>query len=159
MLQVLSDNEKALIHKTGKRILSEVGIRVRNKTIYDMLLAGGAESDKSDNLKVYLPEKMVDKYIALCPRQFTIKDRMGKETVVKSRGTSLYFTANATQYVRGTSKKSVEVGVNEFIDFVRVADTLENVGGIVGTSLKEFPSPTAGISQVLKFQHNIQPNI
>ena len=63
MLQILSDNEKALIHKTGMRILSEVGIRVRNKTIYDLLLAGGAEPDKSDSLKVYLPEKMVDEYL------------------------------------------------------------------------------------------------
>jgi trimethylamine---corrinoid protein Co-methyltransferase len=58
---------------------------------------------------------------------------------VKSRGTSLYYTANATQYVRGTGKKSVEVGVKEFTDFIRVADTLENIQGIVGTSLKEFP--------------------
>lgn len=43
MLQILSNNEKAVIHKTGKRILSEVGIRVRNKTIYDLLLGGGGE--------------------------------------------------------------------------------------------------------------------
>ena len=139
MLQILSDNEKTIIHKTGKRILSEVGIRVRNKTIYDLLLEGGGEPDRSDNLKVYLPEKMVDRYFGLCPKQFTIKDRLGRETVLKSKGTSLYYTANATQYVRGTAKKSVEVGVNEFTDFVRVADKLENIGGIVGTSLKEFP--------------------
>jgi trimethylamine--corrinoid protein Co-methyltransferase len=139
MLQILSNNEKAIIHKKGERILSEVGIRVRNKTIYDLLLKGGGEPDKSDSLRVYLPEKMVDKYFALCPKQFTIKDRMGKETVVKSRGTTLYYTANATQYVRGTGKKSVEVGVKEFTDFIRVADKLENIQGIVGTSLKEFP--------------------
>jgi trimethylamine--corrinoid protein Co-methyltransferase len=139
MLQILSDNEKSIIHKTGKRILSEVGIRVRNKTIYDLLLEGGGEPDKSDSLRVYFPEKMADKYMSLCPKQFTIKDRMGKETVVKSRGTTLYYTANATQYVRGTGKKSVEVGVNEFTDFIRVADKLENIQGIVGTSLKEFP--------------------
>jgi trimethylamine--corrinoid protein Co-methyltransferase len=139
MLQILSDNEKTLIHNTGKRILSEVGIRVRSKVIYDLLLAGGAEPDKSDNLKVYLPGRMVDKYFAKCPRQFTIKDRAGKETIVKSRGTTLYYTANATHYVRGTGKKAVEVGISEFTDFIRVADKLENVHGIVGTSLKEFP--------------------
>jgi trimethylamine--corrinoid protein Co-methyltransferase len=139
MLQILSGNEKDSIHKTGKRILSEVGIRVRSKTIYDLLLAGGGEADKSDSIRIYLPEKMVDKYLALCPRQFTLKDRTGKETVVKSRGTTLYYTANATHYVRGTGRKAVEVGVSEFTDFISVADTLKNVGGIVGTSLKEFP--------------------
>ena len=139
MLQILSNNEKAEIHKTGLRILSEVGIRVRSKIIYDLLVEAGGEPDKSDSIRVYLPEKIVDKYFKLCPKQFTIKDRMGKETVVKSRGTTLYYTANATQYVRGTGKKSVEVGVGEFTDFIRVADKLENIQGIVGTSLKEFP--------------------
>jgi trimethylamine---corrinoid protein Co-methyltransferase len=139
MLQILSNDEKATIHATGKRILNEVGIRVRNKTIYDLLLDAGGEPDKTDLLRIYLPEKMVNKYFGLCPKQFTIKDRAGKETVMKSPGTSLYYTANATHYLRGTSKKVVEVGVNEFADFVRVADKLENIGGIVGTSLKELP--------------------
>ena len=125
--------------KRGKEFSDEVGVRVRSKIIYDLLLGAGGEPDKSDSLRVYLPEKTVDKFLALCPRQFTIKDRMGKETVVKSGGTPLYYTANATRYVRGTAKKSVEVGVNEFTDFVRVADKLENIQGIVGTSLKEFP--------------------
>jgi len=106
MLQILSDSEKVSIHKTAKRILSEVGIRVRSKIIYDMLLAGGGEPDKSDSIRVYLPEKMVDKYFALCPKQFTIKDRTGKETVMKSKGNSLFYTANATHYVRGTGKKA-----------------------------------------------------
>jgi len=139
MLQILSDIEKDEIHKTGLRILSDIGIRVRHKIIYDLLLEAGGEPDKSDSIRVYLPEKMVNKFVALCPRQFTIKDRMGKETIMKSRGTTIYYTANATHYVRGTSKKAVAVGVSEFTDFVRIADKLENIGGIVGTSLKEFP--------------------
>jgi trimethylamine---corrinoid protein Co-methyltransferase len=139
MLQILSENEKVKIHNTGLRILREVGIRIRNKTIYDMLLAEGGIPDVSDSIRVYLPEKMVKRYIALCPKQFTIKDRSDKETIMKSRGTSLYYTANATHYLRGTSRNVVPVGVNEFTDFVRVADKLENVNGIVGTSLSEFP--------------------
>jgi len=139
MLQVLSDKEKALIHKTGKGILREIGIRVRSKAIYDLLLSEGGEPAKVDPVRVYLPEKMVDKFIALCPRQFKIKDRIGRETVIKSKEASIFYTANATHYVRGTSKNSVEIGENEFTDFIRVADKLENVGGIVGTSLKEVP--------------------
>jgi len=139
MLQILSDKEKRIIHQTARQILIETGIRVRNKRIYELLLSEGGEPDKSDNLRVYLPGKLVDEKMALCPRKFTIKDRMGDENVIKSKAKSLYYTANATQYIRGTGKKAVEVGVNEFTDFVRVADKLENVHGIVGTSLKEFP--------------------
>lgn len=139
MLQILSDTENAEIHKTAKRILSEIGIRVRNKTIYDLMLEAGGQVDKNDNLRIYLPEKMADKYFSLCPKQFVLKNRMGKETVVKSGGQSLYYTANATHYIRGISKKNVEIGAGEFIDFVRIIDKLENVQGIVGTSLKEYP--------------------
>jgi trimethylamine--corrinoid protein Co-methyltransferase len=139
MLQILSESEKALIHRNGKQILEEVGIRVRYKMIYNLLLEAGGEPDKTDSVRVYLSEKTVDKYLALCPGQFTIKDRLGNETIMKSRGSTLYYTANATQYVRGTGKAASVLGVNEFTEFVRVADKLENVGGIVGTSLKEFP--------------------
>lgn len=140
MLQILSESEKARIHEAAMSILNDTGVRIRNKTIYDMLLAEGGNPDKSDNLRVYLPEKMVNSFMTLCPRQFVIKDRMGHENVIQSKGKSLYYTANATQYLRGTGKKkAMEVGVNEFTDFVRVADKLENIHGIVGTSLKEYP--------------------
>ncbi len=139
MLQVLTLIEKDQIHKTGIRILDEIGIRVRSKIIYDLLIENGGVPDSSDELRVYLPESMVEKYLSLCPKYFKIKDRSGNETVVKSSGTSLFYTGNATRYVRGTSKEAVDLGKNEFIEFVRVADKLENIHGIVGTSLKEFP--------------------
>jgi len=139
MLQILSEKEKSLIHRNAREILEEVGIRVRSKNIYDLLLDAVAVAHKTDNVRLYLPVSMLDKYLGLCPRQFTIKDRAGNETVMKSGGATLYYTANATQYLRGTSRRITELGVNEFTELVRVADKLENVSGIVGTSLKEFP--------------------
>ena len=113
MLQILSSDERTKIHQTGLRILREIGIRVRSKIVYDMLLEAGAESDKDDAVRIYLPEKMVEKYFAVCPKQFAIRNREGKETIVKSNGASLFYTANATQYLRGTERKAVEVGVND----------------------------------------------
>ncbi len=139
MLQILSEQEKSLIHRNAREILAEVGIRVRSKNVYDLLLDAGALPDKSDNVRLYLPGNMLDKYLALCPRKFTIRDRAGNVTVMKSGGKSLYYTANATQYLRGTSRRITEMGVNEFTELVRVVDKLENVSGIVGTSLKEYP--------------------
>ena len=139
MLQILSDKEKSEIHKTGLRILSEIGIRVRNKQIRDLLTDAGATPDQSDDSRVYLPEKMIKRYLALCPKHFKIRNRQGKETIVQCNGAPMFYTANATQYVRGTGRIAVELGVNEFTDFIRVVDNLEHVEGIVGTSLKEFP--------------------
>lgn len=138
MLHILTESEKKLIHINGRRILEEVGVRIRSKKIYDLLLESGAEPDSSDPLRVCLPGNFIDKYLALCPRKFMIRDRSGRETGVMNGGPSIYYTSNATQYVRGTARKASELGVDNFIDFVRVADNLENVGGIVGTSLKEY---------------------
>jgi len=139
MLQILSEKEKSLIHENAREILEEVGIRVRSKNVFGLLLDAGAVPDKLDNIRLYLPGNMLDKYLALCPRQFTLRDRAGNETVMRSGGATLYYTANATQYLRGTSRRITEMGVNEFTELVRVADKLDNVSGIVGTSLKEYP--------------------
>ena len=138
MLQILSESEKALIHKNARQILEEVGVRIRSKKIFDLLLEAGAEADKSDPVRIYIPGRMIDKYLALCPKQFIIRDRLGREEIMKSGGRSVYYTSNATQYVRGTNRKATEIGVNEFTEFARVSDKLENIGGIVGTSLKEY---------------------
>ena len=70
MLQILTDPEKSDIHKTALKILSEIGIRVRNKTIYDLLLEAGGKADNNDNVRIYLPEKMVAKYFSICPKTF-----------------------------------------------------------------------------------------
>ncbi len=139
ILNILSDKEKLLIHQGARQILKETGIRVRSRTIYDMLLSEGGEPDNTDSLRIYLPEKLIDDKLALCPKQFSIRNRMGEESLISDKGRSLFYTSNATQYVRGTSRNAVEMGINEFIDFVRVADKLENIHGIVGTSLKEYP--------------------
>jgi trimethylamine--corrinoid protein Co-methyltransferase len=139
MLQILTENEKKLIHETGKSILCEVGIRVRSRKIYDLLLDAGAIPFNNDPFRLLLTEKMIDHYLAMCPKQFLIRDRSGNETTVKSGGTPLYYTANATHYLRGTSRRSVELGVNEYTEFIKVADNLENINGVVGTGLKEYP--------------------
>ncbi len=139
ILKILSDKEKLIIHQSARQILKDTGIRVRSRTIYEMLLSEGGEPDKSDSLRIHLPEKLINEKLALCPKEFSIRNRMGEESQISDTGRSLFYTSNATQYLRGTSRNATEIGVNEFIDFVRVADKLENIHGIVGTSLKEYP--------------------
>lgn len=139
MLQILTDQERKILNQTARNILVETGIRVRSRKIYELLLEAGGRPDKSDNLRVYLSEKLIDEKLALCPREFTIRNRQGEENLISSHGKSLYYTGNATQFVRGTSRNASELGINEYVQFVRVADKLENINGIVGTSLKEYP--------------------
>jgi len=104
-----------------------------------MIVDAGGLPDRTDDLRIYLPENMVNTWLGRCPKQFVIKNRLDEETVVKSGGDSLFYTSNATHYVRGSGKNAVEISSGEYIDFIRVVDTLENVHGTVGTSLKEYP--------------------
>ncbi len=139
-LTILSQKERETIHSAGKQILNEVGVKIRNERIYQLLLDAGAREDKDDRTRLYFGEEMVRKYLALCPKSFTIKNRKNEEHVVKNGSAPLYYSANATHYVRGTSRKSVEIGKEEFTDFMRVIDKLDNVQGMVGMNLKE-PAP------------------
>lgn len=137
MLNILSPKDRCSIHDTGKRILAEIGVRIHSKKIYNLLLEAGAEPDEKDREKVYFSEDMIKKYLDMCPKEFRVKNRKGEETVIKNGAAPLYYTSNATHYVRGTSKKAVEIGERELVDFIRVVDRLENVHGIVGTGIKE----------------------
>lgn len=139
MLQILSMDERAQIHSTAKKILNEIGIRVRNKNIYELILDAGGVPDRKDELRIYLPDAVIETWLNLCPKQFTIKNRKDESTTMKSGGSSLFYTSNATHYVRGTGKKAVEISSDEYIDFIRVVDSLENVHGTIGTSLREYP--------------------
>ena len=140
MLTILSQKERNTVHTAGLQILNEVGVKVRIEKVYKMLLDAGARHDETDNTRLYFGEEMVKKYLALCPKSFTIKNRKDEATVIKNGATPLYYSANATHYLRGTSKQSVEIGKSEFVDFMRVVDKLDNVQGMVGMNLKE-PAP------------------
>ena len=138
MLQLLSYAEREKIHQTGKRILQEVGIIAHDITVYNLLQEAGALLDRSNPERLYFPTEMVEKYLSLCPKSFTIADRMGNTVEVKNGSRPLYYTANGTHYVRGTSKKAVDIGEGELTNFIRIANKLDNIDGIVGTSIIDY---------------------
>ena len=138
MLKLLSEKDRCKIHEAGLAVLEEVGVRLHNSKIYKIMLEAGAKEDKNDSKKLYFPREMVKKYFSMCPRQFEITDRKSNRKIIKSGGESLYFTSNATHYLRGTSKVPVEIGESELIEFLRVVDKLDNVYGVVGTLIKEY---------------------
>ena len=137
LLQILTQNEREKIHGTGIRILNEVGVRVLCPSVFNRLLDAGATLGGADVAR--FPEAFVREHLSKCPKSFTVKDRNNKTTEVKSGGVPLFYTSNATHYMRGRSKKAALIGENEFIEFIRVVDKLENVNGAVGTGIKEYP--------------------
>lgn len=138
MLKILTKKNREDIHSIGKRILDEIGVKIHDRKIYDLLLAARAIPDDKDPIRIYMPEDMVAKYMAQCPKQFKISNRKQEVTEIKNGTKPVYYTSNATHYVRGTDKCAVEIGIGELTDFVRVIDKLDHVQGIVGTSIKDY---------------------
>ena len=138
MFRILTQDDRQKIHQTGKRILEQVGVRLHSKRVYDMMIEAGAVPDAEDAIKVYFPQNMVEKYLTMCPKQFEITDRSGSRQVIGKNSAPLYFTSNATLYLRGTSQKANAIRENDLIDFIRVANKLENIYGLVGTSIEEY---------------------
>ena len=138
MLQLLTQTEREKIHQTGNRILCEIGVILHDTTVYNLLLESGAIPDKINPERLYFTMDMIKKYLSLCPKSFTLKDRGGNSTHVKNGARSLYYTANGTHYVKGTGKKAVDIGEQELTDFIRVANKLENIDGVVGTSIIDY---------------------
>lgn len=139
MLRILSETELKKITAAGTAILEETGVRLLDEDIRGTVIEHGAEPDPFDGTRVHIPENMAEKYFRLCPGQFSLKNRAGESVAVRNGSRSMYYTGNATQYVRGASKNAKEIGIDEFIEFTRVIDRLENIDGLVGTSIGEFP--------------------
>jgi trimethylamine---corrinoid protein Co-methyltransferase len=74
--QVLSTEEKQLIHEQSMRILEEVGILFPSIRALDILETGGARIDR-DKRVAYISREMVTKAIGSSPKEFTLSSRTG----------------------------------------------------------------------------------
>ncbi|MBN1992050.1 MAG: trimethylamine methyltransferase family protein [Anaerolineae bacterium] len=75
------------IHQASLEILQRVGIEVRDEKARELLVKGGA---KADGLRVFLPEVMVAKALAVTPKQMTLCDRRG-QVALRAGGYNTYF--------------------------------------------------------------------
>lgn len=75
--QVLSREEKQLIHDESIRILEEVGIRFPSERALDTLEKGGARVDR-DRQIAYISREMVDAALKAAPKDITLAARNGR---------------------------------------------------------------------------------
>ena len=141
-MQILSKEKREKIAQAGKQILNDLGVRICSPTVYNLLVDAGAVPDKTRSDILRFPSGMVDKYLAMCPNHFTITDRAGNVSNIASGSPPLYYTSNAVTYQRGSTRTVCDIGKQDLTDFVQVVNQLENIHGVVGTSIKEYP-PTA----------------
>lgn len=69
--RVLSDAEIRLIHRHSLDILADTGIRVNVRRMRNLLADHGCAVDENEKL-VKFPADIVEKYVGMCPREFTL---------------------------------------------------------------------------------------
>lgn len=131
---MLSRDDLERIDGAARALLEDPGVAVEHEEIAQLLLRAGAKEGSSPS-SLRFPRRMLDAYLALAPREVSLADRRGKLRRVGPDSPSLFWTGAALFYldaggIRPISRK-------DLADFSRVIEALQNVDGIVGTSVDD----------------------
>lgn len=127
------------IHERSLTLLEKVGVRVQYEPVRQLLVEHGARVAPADDRRILIPRALVEDALRTSPREVRIGDRRGAGPVTLGPETRPQFwTGNALYYADG--KQRCALSSDDFVNFVRVVDTLDAVDGVVGTSLDDYPS-------------------
>lgn len=76
-MQVLSKSDREMIHTASLRMLERTGMLIRSDHARAMLREAGARVSE-ENMRVYIPEQMVNEAVKAAPRSFTLGARSRK---------------------------------------------------------------------------------
>ncbi len=79
-LSLLNPDDIRQIDYTARRILEEVGIRIDDPSVLEILASAGARTDE-DHQKVFFHNSLVDRFIKKAPSSFTLYSRDGKNNI------------------------------------------------------------------------------
>lgn len=124
--QILSDEEKRIVHNDSIRILEQTGIRFASEKALTLLEAGGAKIDR-DRKIAFISEDMVKSALAAAPKEFTLGARNPKfdfkmpsdHTTFTVDGTGVNVLDSETGEKRGGTLKDIgnTAKVYEEIDY------------------------------------------
>ncbi len=130
-LRVVPDPLIGPILDEAKKILAEIGVEVRGARLRERLLAHGLKTartaDEAD--RVLFPPEVVDRAIATVPKRFALYDRDGAP-YTELGGDKVHFVPGSSglkilDHRTGETRLS---NTRDFIEYVRVADGLKNLG-------------------------------
>lgn len=115
----------------AKRILAEIGVEVRGVGLRERLLAQGLKTARTadDAERVLFPPEVVDRAIGTAPKTFGLFDRDGAP-YTELGGDKVHFVPGSSglhvlDHRTGETRLS---NTHDFIEYVRVADGLKNLG-------------------------------
>ncbi|UCF79031.1 MAG: trimethylamine methyltransferase family protein [Candidatus Eiseniibacteriota bacterium] len=126
-IQLLSNNDVERIVEEAKHLLWNTGVFVENDEAMRLLLGAGAKFDACKS-RIQIPETLVEKALATCPKRIELFDRQGDPAMDLS-GDNTYFDPGSAalkifDFEKGRSRPPT---VDDLGNFARLADYLKNI--------------------------------
>ncbi len=141
--QILSADEKQVIHQKSLRILKEVGAQFHSQKALNILKQHGARVDEDTKI-AYISEELVDQALASAPKEFVLGARVPERDFKLPAKRSGYVLDNGGIFIR-----DFETGVRrpsnyqDNVDIMRVFDEMEFSSVVWTTTINEFDQSSA----------------
>jgi trimethylamine--corrinoid protein Co-methyltransferase len=132
-LSVLTDAELEAIHQATLRILSEVGVVLTQPEAREVLAGAGA-AVRGD--RVLLPPDLVERSLAQCPRQVTVRGRDGQPVVLGDGALHWHNLGGAREVYEPRTGGRRPATLQDVRDSARLLDVLASV-----TTITPFFTP------------------
>ena len=148
--QILSTDEKQIIHQESLRILQEVGAQFHSKKARNILKQHGAKVDEETKI-VKISEELVNQALASAPKEFVLGARVPERNFYLPAKRSGYVLDNGGIFIRdfktGERRPS---NYQDNIDILRVFDEMEFSSVVWTTTINEFNQASAKIQATIQ---------
>ncbi len=147
--QVLSEDEKHLIHQESLRILQEVGAQFHSQTARQILKNHGAQVD-DDSKIARISKELVDQALASAPKEFTLGARVPEKDFKLPALRSGYVLDNGGIFIRDfkTGERRIS-NYQDNVEILRVYDEMEFSSVVWTTTIHEFDNRSAKIKAAI----------
>jgi len=127
-LQVLSDDDRAVIHERSLAILAEVGVRVDTDRGRAILAGAGGRVDEASRV-VRFPRELVEDALRSAPRHFSLGGRrVGWSLAMNEGSCSLVLDGEAVYAIDAGSDERRAATYADWLAATRLIDDLDEVG-------------------------------
>jgi trimethylamine:corrinoid methyltransferase-like protein len=136
---ILSGGDRREVNECSLEILQTLGVKLESQAIREKLIEFGAKTSAEKDA-VYLPRDLVEERLKRAPSSIRLENLDGESVVLSPGGRSVFWTCNALYIVKDRGRR--EITSSDFVDLTRIADSLENVHAMVGTSMADHAPQT-----------------
>ncbi len=143
-LSIIEADEIEAIHQATLRILSETGILLTHPAARQLLAEAGANLQAD---RVRMPADLVERLIAQCPSQVTLRGRNGSQKILGDGSLHWHNLGGAPNVYEPKTRSRRPAMLQDVVDSTRLLDALEQVTSITPFfTPQDVPGPLMALS-------------